>query len=78
VLGDLHALTGQHASLDHGHSTAVLRAMSGGQRGVRRSLDEMARRGWVREVGDEEWVLTPAGRAEAERQARQSSRRASG
>ncbi|HEU5102964.1 MAG TPA: iron chelate uptake ABC transporter family permease subunit [Roseiflexaceae bacterium] len=67
VLSDLYALASQHERMDHGHSIAVLRAMSVGRGGVRRSLEELAARGWARPVTGEAWVLTPQGRAEAER-----------
>jgi manganese/zinc/iron transport system permease protein len=67
VLGDLYALTLQHTSLDHGHSVAVLRAMNAGRGGVRRTLEELARRGWAYRVGPDTWALTAQGRAEAER-----------
>ncbi len=65
VLLDLHALSEQHPDFDHGHSAAVLQAMSGS--GVRHGLQELAGRGWVRATGDGAWALTEAGHAEAER-----------
>ena len=40
--------------------------MNAGRGGVKRSLDEMERLGWVRQVNAHEYVLTPAGRSEAE------------
>jgi manganese/zinc/iron transport system permease protein len=69
VLQDLYALAAQHERADHGHSVAVLRAMSAGRGGVRRSLEELSARGWARPTSAGEWVLTPQGRAEAERTA---------
>jgi manganese/zinc/iron transport system permease protein len=72
VLGDLHTLAMQHADPEHGHPLAVLQAMSADQAAVRHSLDVLAERGWVRRRADGTWALTPAGRAAAERQARES------
>jgi manganese/zinc/iron transport system permease protein len=71
VLSDLYVLASQHEQMDHGHSIAVLRAMSAGRGGVRRSLEELAARGWVRPDTGEDWILTPQGRAEAEQMAGQ-------
>jgi manganese/zinc/iron transport system permease protein len=73
VLSDLYALASQHKSLEHGHSIAVLRTMNRGRGGVERTLEALAARGWVRQVGADEWALTPQGLAETERlvQARQ-------
>jgi manganese/zinc/iron transport system permease protein len=70
VLGDLYALAAQHADPEHGHAAAVLQAMSVGAGGVRPSLEELSRRGWARRLGGDEWALTPAGRAEAERRSK--------
>lgn len=67
VLQGLYALASQHADPDHGHSTAVLRAMNRGRGGVMHSLEELAERGLVHQVGSDEWALTPSGLAEAER-----------
>ena len=67
VLADLFTLASQHEDMDHGHSVEVLRVMGGGQGGVARSLREMELRGWVRQIDEDEWSLTPAGLAEAER-----------
>ena len=71
VLSDLYALASQHERMDHGHPIAVLRTMSAGSGGVRRSLEELAARGWARPDTGEAWILTPQGRAEAERMAGQ-------
>jgi manganese/zinc/iron transport system permease protein len=70
VLADLRALAGQHDSLEHGHSPRVLEAMRG--TGVARTLEALAARGWARRTGSDEWALTPAGLAEAERRAQQA------
>jgi manganese/zinc/iron transport system permease protein len=67
VLGDLYALASQHDEADHGHSTAVLRAMSRGRGGVAHSLEQLEKQGWVRQVSPDEWTLTSSGLAEAER-----------
>lgn len=62
VLTDLYILASQHEEdPQHPHHVAVLRAMRAGRGGVRRSLEELAARGWVQEVAPEEWALTPAG-----------------
>lgn len=62
VLTDLYILASQHEEdPQHPHHVAVLRAMRAGRGGVRRSLQELAARGWVQEVAPEEWALTPAG-----------------
>jgi manganese/zinc/iron transport system permease protein len=67
VLSDLYVLSSQHASFDHAHSIAALRAMSAGRGGVARSLDELAARGWAHRTTRDEWVLTAEGRRQAER-----------
>jgi manganese/zinc/iron transport system permease protein len=67
VLSDLYLLVAQHDDLDHGHSIAALRTMSYGRGGVSRSLEELAKRGWARQVIPDEWTLTPSGLTEAER-----------
>lgn len=62
ILTDLYILASQHEEdPQHPHHVAVLRAMRAGRGGVRRSLEELAARGWVQEVAPEEWALTPAG-----------------
>lgn len=66
VLGDLYTLSQQHSDPNHAHSISVLRAMNAGRGGVKRSLDEMSRRGWVQQVNAHKYVLTPMGRSEAE------------
>ncbi|HEY8447261.1 MAG TPA: metal ABC transporter permease [Thermomicrobiales bacterium] len=67
VLADLAVLAAQHATLEHGHSVAVLRAMNPGRGGLEQALADLAGRGWARQVGDESWALTPEGREEAKR-----------
>jgi manganese/zinc/iron transport system permease protein len=69
VLGNLFVLSSQHENHDHPHNIAVLRAMSGGRSGVRRSLRTLKNRGWVRETGDgKDWSITDEGLQEAQRQ----------
>lgn len=67
VLGDLYMLTSQHDDPDHGHSIAALRTMSYGRGGVSRTLEELERQGWARQVGPDEWTLTQSGLVEASR-----------
>jgi manganese/zinc/iron transport system permease protein len=73
VLADLYTLAGQHADPRHGHSAAVLRAMSHYRGGVAASLDAMQDRGWVRQSAGGQWSLTEAGLAEAQQQAKASA-----
>ena len=67
VLADLYALSAQHESGERAHSAAVLDVMEAGRVGVERTLDELEARGWASQVGEDEWVLTQAGEAEAKR-----------
>lgn len=71
VLYDLYTLAQQHTDPHHGHSIEVLRMMSAGQPGVRRSLNELVAKGWARNVGPDEWALTPEGVAQARKLAPQ-------
>ena len=75
VLLDLYELARQHGDPHHPHKTSVLQAMSAfesashpGVRssGVKRSLAELAQRGWVRQEGENEWSLTPEGLKQVE------------
>lgn len=70
VLADLYTLAGQHDDPEHAHDIAVLRAMSARSGGVRHTLETLAERGLARESGPDRWVLTAAGREEAEQLAR--------
>jgi manganese/zinc/iron transport system permease protein len=63
VLDDLLALERQHPGAEHGHSVAAVSVMSGG---AGKSLEELERRGLVRQLREDEWVLTDAGRARAD------------
>jgi len=64
VLADLRALELQHPDELRGHSAAVVSVMSGG---AEPTLRELERRGLVRELGEDAWALTDAGRTAAER-----------
>jgi manganese/zinc/iron transport system permease protein len=74
VLSNLHTLDRQHAGEAHGHAAAVLDTMGLGHGGARRTLEDLARRGWVQRVGQDAWTLTPAGRAAVEGLAMQPTR----
>ena len=65
VLADLNALALQHPDHAHGHSVAVLRAMSTNPEGVSYALHQLQERGHARELGHDVWALTDAGLAEA-------------
>ncbi|MBD0291124.1 MAG: metal ABC transporter permease [Thermoleophilia bacterium] len=67
VLRDLYALA-EHDPRAHGHARAVLDVMQAGTAQTGPTLAELERRGLATRVGDDEWMLTPAGRSEAERQ----------
>ncbi len=65
VLADLNTLALQHPDQQHGHSVAVLRAMSTNPDGVSHALQQLRERGHAREVGHDIWALTDAGLAQA-------------
>jgi manganese/zinc/iron transport system permease protein len=65
VLADLNMLARQHPGQEHGHSVAVLRAMSPNPDGVSDALRRLRERGHAHEVSNDLWALTEAGRAEA-------------
>jgi manganese/zinc/iron transport system permease protein len=67
VLNDMYILSNQHPDLEHAHSIAVLRTMSGSE-GVSRSLAALKERGWARQVSENEWSLTRQGLWEARQQ----------
>ncbi|MEA2530205.1 MAG: manganese/zinc/iron transport system permease protein [Thermomicrobiales bacterium] len=69
LLADLSVLASHHATLDHGHSTAVLRAMNPGRSGLDSTLSDLAARGLVRRTNGDRWTLTEAGRSVALEQA---------
>jgi len=68
VLADLYALSRHHEGREHGHPVAVLRTMSFNPPGVPASLEELASRGWARELPGGLWALTADGLDEARRQ----------
>lgn len=65
VLADLNTLARQHPGQEHGHSVAVLRAMSPNPDGVPDALRRLRERGHAHEVSHDLWALTEAGQAEA-------------
>lgn len=65
VLTDLNTLAEQHPNQEHGHSIAVLRAMSPNPDGVSFALRQLKERGHVHEVSRNVWALTQAGVDEA-------------
>ena len=75
VLTNLHELAEQHTDQQHGHSTEVLKAMMSYTGGVRHTLRELEGRGLVLQSAPNEWSLTAAGVAEAERVAHAADER---
>lgn len=73
VLADLNTLAMQHPDEQHGHSMAVLRAMSANPEGVSHALRQLEERGHAREVSHDVWTLTEEGLKQAHRNARQES-----
>lgn len=67
ILEDLYILAREHRDRGHAHSVSVLRLMSAGRGGVENSLRILRERGLVRQVGKDEWSLTPEGVTEAAR-----------
>ncbi len=65
VLTDLNTLAEQHPNQEHGHSIAVLRAMSPNPDGVSFALRQLKERGHVHEVSRNVWALTQTGVDEA-------------
>jgi hypothetical protein len=55
----------QHPDEEHGHSVAVLRAMSTNPDGVSHALQQLRERGHAREVSHDVWALTEEGLARA-------------
>lgn len=58
---ELLRIGGQHADPYRPHAVAVLRTASSHPAGVAAALQELARRGWVTQVTDQGWALTPVG-----------------
>jgi manganese/zinc/iron transport system permease protein len=73
VLADLNALAMQHPDQEHGHSTAVLRAMSTNPDGVSHALRQLEERGHAREVSHDVWALTDEGLSQAHKNLRQEA-----
>jgi manganese/zinc/iron transport system permease protein len=67
VLADLNTLAMQHPDKQHGHSSAVLRAMSPNPEGVPLALRRLKEQGLARELSKDVWVLTEVGLDEAEK-----------
>jgi manganese/zinc/iron transport system permease protein len=67
VLADLNTLAMQHPNQEHGHSMAVLRAMSTNPEGVSHALKQLEERGHAREMSHDVWALTNEGLAQAKR-----------
>ena len=67
VLSDLYLLEQQHQGELHGHSVEVLRVMNAGRGGVAHTLNVLMHRGLVQQFNASEWVLTEAGKLEAEK-----------
>jgi manganese/zinc/iron transport system permease protein len=65
MLEGLYALAKQH-EVQRAHDIDVLRAMNLGRGGVQRSLQELQRRGWAKEVNGG-WMLTAEGMRHAEK-----------
>jgi manganese/zinc/iron transport system permease protein len=65
VLGDLNTLAMQHPNEEHGHSSAVLRAMSPNPDGVTLALSQLKEQGFAREISRDVWALTDDGLTEA-------------
>jgi manganese/zinc/iron transport system permease protein len=67
VLADLNTLAMQHPNHEHGHSTAVLRAMSTNPEGVSYALRQLQERGHAQEVSRDIWALTDEGLIQAKK-----------
>jgi manganese/zinc/iron transport system permease protein len=65
VLADLNTLALQHPNEEHGHSSAVLRAMSPNPDGVTLALSQLKEQGFAREISRDVWALTDDGLTEA-------------
>ena len=75
VLENLYTLSSQHADITHAHSTGVISLMTAGQPGaetstrqVRRSLQALSERGWVRQTEPDQWAMTTDGIRAAQQQ----------
>jgi manganese/zinc/iron transport system permease protein len=66
VLADLNSLALHHVG-ERAHDVRVLEMMRGGRTDVPRTLDALRARGLARQDGSGRWLITEAGRVEAER-----------
>ena len=73
VLADLNTLALQHPDQAHGHSTAVLRAMSPNPDGVSHALRQLEERGHAREVSHDVWSVTAEGLLQAQKNSAQET-----
>ena len=67
VLSNLYRLGAQHDDPTHAHNARVLQVMGARPREVEESLRTLAAQGLVRNVSDDQWALTEAGVAAAQR-----------
>jgi manganese/zinc/iron transport system permease protein len=74
VLADLNTLAMQHPNEKHGHSVAVLRAMSTNPDGVSYALNQLKERGHAREQSKDVWMLTDEGLMEAGKNQKEDAR----
>jgi manganese/zinc/iron transport system permease protein len=73
VLADLNTLAMQHPDHAHGHSVAVLRAMSVNPDGVSYALKQLEERGHAREVSRDVWTLTDQGLVQAKQNVKEET-----
>jgi hypothetical protein len=73
VLADLNTLAMQHPDQEHGHSMAVLRAMSTNPDGVSHALRQLKERGHAREVSHDVWAVTDEGLIQAKKNVEQET-----
>lgn len=73
VLADLNTLAAQHPDQQHGHSVAVLRAMSVNPDGVSYALKQLRERGHARELSQDVWALTEEGLKQADRNSKEEA-----
>ncbi|MCB0293483.1 MAG: hypothetical protein KDH97_24735, partial [Calditrichaeota bacterium] len=64
----------QHPNEKHGHSIAVLRAMSTNPDGVSHALNQLKERGHAREQSKDVWMLTDEGLTEAGKDQKEDAR----
>ncbi|MBU0518765.1 metal ABC transporter permease [bacterium] len=66
VLSDLYLLATQHENPQHPHEISTLMTMAMGHGGVKGSLRELDRKGWVKQVDGNRWAFTDEGWQEAQ------------